>query len=294
MGANKLNRDAWHSEDPEWLKKRKKSWKQYELNLKHSKRFDKSDLQYFQDYYLYGIEPKDQDGHYYDENITLPLIIKAWLYPYCAEQDWKMIKEDVLTNSFQPETDVTQSYRLLFELGKQCEYSTENKLGDGFYLGDENKLIKFFCGEPGIPEVVSVENENYLGYCTGTGMFLTFLTQTVGWFLADTRPNPFFIYQYLFENWKITVCENPDYFELLDVDKPPEMDVENFDPDKIAIIGIFNKSKKALERMAKLRTDSPEFEEPRKSFFIELCNFLDSADLPKNLKKMWERVQQEA
>lgn len=294
MGANKLNRDAWHSEDPEWLKQRKKSWKQYESNLKHSKRFDKSDLKYFQDYYLYGIEPKDQDGHCYDENVTLPLIIKAWLYPDCTKQDWIKLKEDVLTTSFQPETDLTASYRLLFDQGKLSEYSTEHGLGDGFFLGNEKKLIEFFCGLPGSPEVVSIENENYLGYCSGTGMFHTFLTQTVGWFLADTRPNPFFIYQYLFENWKRTVSEHPDYFKPLDIDSPPSFDPENFNDELTKLIMQFNCIKKSLERLAKMRKSEREFEEPRKSFFIELCNFLDSEDLPKNLKKMWARVQQEA
>lgn len=289
-----MNRDAWHSSDPEWLKQRRQTWKSYELNLKKSNQFDASDLKYFEDYFLFGIEPKDQDGHYYDENVTLPLIIKAWLYPDCSEQNWLMIKNDVLKGSFQPETDVTASYRLLFEQGRRCEYSSENGCGDGFFLGDEKKLIEFFCGKPGIPEVVPIEGSNYLEYCSGTGMWLESLIQSISWFLADKKPNPYFIYQYLFENWKQVVFGCTGYFESLDIDSPPSFDPENFNPEITKVIMQFNGVKESLERLAKIRKESPEFEEPRKSFFIELCNFLDSEDLPKNLKKMWERVQQEA
>ncbi|MCP3866888.1 MAG: hypothetical protein GY703_02090, partial [Gammaproteobacteria bacterium] len=168
-----MNRDAWDSSNKKWLSERKEVWKRYEVNLRYTKLFDRSDLKYIKDYFLFGIEPKDEDGNYYDENVTLPLIIKACCYPSCSEEDWFMLRDDVLENSFQPKTDVTRSYSMLFENGRHCDYSVENGLYDGLFLGDEQKIIGFFCGKPGEPEVINLENTDYLRYCFGEGLFLS-------------------------------------------------------------------------------------------------------------------------
>lgn len=236
-----VDRTAWKVDDKNWVKERKAYWKLVEKNLKHANRFDTLHLKYIKDYCLFGILPEDEDGHYYDENITLPLVVLLWLYPEYNYEKWLQITQLIIARNYNSVSDIEDSYSILInQEGSSLEYSQENKLGSGFFLGSEKYLIDFFCYDQAVISLLESSgmafNEIYLN---PKKIFINFFTHLLSWFEKKEGFNPYFTPQFLFELMVAGITDEPEVLP----EKITEEEVDVSSRESIMKLSLYNKGR---------------------------------------------------
>lgn len=169
-----MDRSYWYVDDKGWLKERKETWNIIRENLLRTQYFDRDDFKYIEEYYLRGVEPCDDDSFSPDKSITLLLVIKLALHPSRDACVWETVKEEAV-QGYDAEKNVKDSYLLLFRDGSSLAYNGEGGLGFWFFGGVEEKLVRFFTGEPGCEKTIEVNGRNYDKYIKGDELFLSFL-----------------------------------------------------------------------------------------------------------------------
>lgn len=116
MSSNQQDerRAAWKLDDPEWVKQRKKAWRDYKDSPVFST-FDKGEIKWIKTFFLTGIafdpEPPKEEWNprrlYHPTQLPLPsahsLLIECWLDPEPSEERWTAVKsrtgQDVYTRT---------------------------------------------------------------------------------------------------------------------------------------------------------------------------------------------------
>lgn len=275
-----MNRTYWLIDDRNWLKERKQKWKVIKKNLMHTQYFDREDIKLIDEYYLKGVEPGDQDSFSSNMDAKLLLIIKLWLHPTDDIEVWNQIKEDVLADR-DFERNIGDSYRLLFFYGGSPDYNGENGLGEGLFLGAEEKLVRYFICKQGEEKTIEAQGKRFGPTVVGGGIFASFLTDTSMWLAHEVSANPYVPYQYLFYLWRKNVVDDPEFLD----------DYVN-DPSDFVKFGRYNLSQARLGVYFRYKKKELILnDEPRRSLAEKVCAFLDSDEAPAKLKELWQEVQ---
>jgi hypothetical protein len=256
---NKINKEAWHSEDVMWLRERKKSWKNISSQLRKHKALRPKDLKYYQNYFLTGELHEEADEFNYPPTVNATILMM--FHPDQTETNLLSIYNEYLVLFREVRSDSALEF-FLREIS-HYDFGDEGILG-----GNEALYCKILCGTTSVDFSNLFETKNssaFPGYCQKLIPFLlddaSYMNE-VRQFLTD-------FYFYTAERARFDFGANPLYIgQFLQI----ICYYESIDPFKD------NNEERHLRAWALINKVREKLTEP---------------DLPKPLLDLWQYMQTE-
>ena len=168
---------------------RKDEWIKYRDSLSFSGRHSKSDLKMLENYFLSSKEPT---GAYMGDPI--PLVYRLWLASDQSDAGWEAVFSSFSQLSLRSAKDsISESRSIFFEEAASGRYNGVDGAPQGFFLGAEGRLFRFFVSHQLDDGTPLFGNYDIWGFRTYVELIL--------WLKGDALANPYILYRYMMDFW---------------------------------------------------------------------------------------------
>lgn len=257
-------KNAWKTDDKQWMKARKASWKPIKKELVRVDEMKREDVKMLQDYYLFGKMPDIPPEHYYFENFNM--IFRLWFHPDQSEENWISIIKATDDSDFKRSQGIFMS-----ETGTWVKHLN----AFGFMGGIEPRMADVFFPDQQTIDSFAAKGVSLPEFIFGN-RFGSWTMDARSWLIGHAAPSRSWVEFTARYIWDAFHRADPKYFHW---------EIGSNNPVVWALQRIICQCANYVEPRGMPGEDTPQ-----RRLAEYLKEGLNSRQLPPDLQELWERI----
>ena len=256
-----LDKSAWHTQDPQWLKARKKHWQTLVKFFKAHKILRPDSIKYYQTYFLTGELQNTQEIGYFPREVNAFLVMM--FHPDQSKSNLKAVF-DSFCNTLNPQKIKPCCDKSIDFFEKNIMTFVEDQ--EGVLGGNESIYCDILYGE--------TKEEQLKRHASKCRIKFFAMCEVLSKFILDEQKYRFERFQYI-----INFC-----FHTIDTTKLEKPRTKREFPEMLSRFANY-------EQLDPFKDSNPERYESAWKVVNKLREKFDNEDLPEELKTLWAQAQ---